>query len=435
MLLALAGLCGFAIYKNHNTGGYAINTVINGVDCSGLSASQAEKKLVGIWNRKGFKIVNEGKEIVSINKLDFEYDILNQLEKLEKKNYIDTILSFYGIRKNERNIKIKVKKQTAAFKKALNKVKYPVSGKKVKTRNAYLDMKDRSFNIVPEVYGNMIQKGRVREAAVDLIERGRFVMHYVESDYYKEPKILSTNKKLVARQKFCRKYLKAKIVLDLRYAKIEIVPKQLERLITVDPATEAMIANRSKVEKYVANLAPEADMNFNTAIRTYGRTLNQGKLRDNLIKTINSGKDRLIKVKFSGTSGGANLGGTYVEVDLSAQRMWLYIKGKQIVTTPVVTGNITENYATPVGTYSIFYMERNATLKGVNRDGSKYASPVSFWMPFNGGIGLHDAPWKSRFGDGEYLTHGSHGCINMPYTPARITFENVKIGTKVVVHQ
>ena len=64
MLLALAGLCGFAIYKNHNTGGYAINTVINGVDCSGLSASQAEKKLVGIWNRKGFKIVNEGKEIV-----------------------------------------------------------------------------------------------------------------------------------------------------------------------------------------------------------------------------------------------------------------------------------------------------------------------------------------------------------------------------------
>lgn len=80
-------------------------------------------------------------------------------------------------------------------------------------------------------------------------------------------------------------------------------------------------------------------------------------------------------------------------------------------------------------------MEINATLKGVNRDGSKYASPVSFWMPFNGGIGLHDAPWKSRFGDGEYLTHGSHGCINMPYTPARITFENVKIGTKVVVHQ
>ena len=86
-----------------------------------------------------------------------------------------------------------------------------------------------------------------------------------------------------------------------------------------------------------------------------------------------------------------------MEVDLSAQRMWLYIKGKQIVTTPVVTGNIAENYATPVGTYSIFYMERNATLKGVNRDGSKYASPVSFWMPFNGGIGLHDAPWKSRF--------------------------------------
>ncbi len=39
------------------------------------------------------------------------------------------------------------------------------------------------------------------------------------------------------------------------------------------------------------------------------------------------------------------------------------------------------------------YKQRDATLKGQG-----YASPVKFWMPFNGGIGFHDASWRNTFG-------------------------------------
>ena len=67
-------------------------------------------------------------------------------------------------------------------------------------------------------------------------------------------------------------------------------------------------------------------------------------------------------------------------------------------------------------TYSLTYKSRNKTLRGTKKpDGTyEYETPVAYWMPFNGGIGFHDATWQSSFGGNRYLSHGSHGCVNMP---------------------
>ena len=60
--------------------------------------------------------------------------------------------------------------------------------------------------------------------------------------------------------------------------------------------------------------------------------------------------------------------------------------------------------------------ERNRVLRGTKQPNGKYEyeSPVSYWMPFNKGIGLHDASWRSTFGRDIYINSGSHGCINLP---------------------
>ena len=76
----------------------------------------------------------------------------------------------------------------------------------------------------------------------------------------------------------------------------------------------------------------------------------------------------------------------------------------------------------------------HTTLKGKNADGSDYASPVTYWMPFNGGIGMHDATWRSTFGGKIYLNAGSHGCVNMPYQKAGSVYNNVSAGYPIVVH-
>ena len=128
--------------------------------------------------------------------------------------------------------------------------------------------------------------------------------------------------------------------------------------------------------------------------------------------------------------GKDDIGNTYVEIDLTGQHMWFYKNGLLITQGDVVTGTYgSDKTRTPVGIYKIDYKDRNATLKGED-----YAAPVDFWLPFNGGIGIHDASWRDKFGGELYKTGGSHGCINTPYDVAKTIFDNIETGTPVVCY-
>ena len=65
--------------------------------------------------------------------------------------------------------------------------------------------------------------------------------------------------------------------------------------------------------------------------------------------------------------------------------------------------------------------------------GPGYASPVSYWMPFNGGVGLHDATWRGSFGGTIYKTNGSHGCVNIPLKAAKVVYENLTYTMPIIV--
>ena len=117
--------------------------------------------------------------------------------------------------------------------------------------------------------------------------------------------------------------------------------------------------------------------------------------------------------------GPSDIGDTYVEIDLSKQHVWFYKDGSLVTEGDVVTGNLSKKTDTPPGVYFLNYKEKNATLKGED-----YSTPVDFWMPFNGGIGLHDAKWRNKFGGDIYKTSGSHGCVNCPPELAKTFFFN-----------
>jgi len=112
----------------------------------------------------------------------------------------------------------------------------------------------------------------------------------------------------------------------------------------------------------------------------------------------------------------------------------MYVNGKCIVESPFVSGNVAGGYATPVGIYYLTYKTTNTFLEGYNGDGSKYSSFVNYWMPFNGGIGLHDATWRSKFGGNIYLTNGSHGCINLPYSVAQKIYNNINTSIPIILY-
>ena len=103
-----------------------------------------------------------------------------------------------------------------------------------------------------------------------------------------------------------------------------------------------------------------------------------------------------------------------MEVDLTNQKLYLYKNSELIMSSNIVSGSVSQTHMTPTGVYKVYSMEKNTVLRGAD-----YASPVSFWMPFNGGVGFHDATWRSSFGGTIYQYNGSHGCINMPYEKAK----------------
>ena len=130
-------------------------------------------------------------------------------------------------------------------------------------------------------------------------------------------------------------------------------------------------------------------------------------------------------------------GKTFVEIDISSQHVYYYQDGTCVWDSKCVTGTATNpDRATPTGVFALKYKQRDRVLRGrINPQTGKpsYESPVSYWMPFNGNIGLHDANWRSSFGGNIYLKSGSHGCINLPPKNAKTLYNLITPGTVIVV--
>ena len=122
------------------------------------------------------------------------------------------------------------------------------------------------------------------------------------------------------------------------------------------------------------------------------------------------------------------INGTFIIIDLSLQKVVLFKNNNIFLSTSATTGK--NETPTNIGLFKIYNKETNRYLIGQD-----YKSFVEYWMPFDGGIGLHDASWRKKFGGEIYKQNGSHGCVNLPPSVAETIYNNIEIGTKVLVHK
>jgi len=118
----------------------------------------------------------------------------------------------------------------------------------------------------------------------------------------------------------------------------------------------------------------------------------------------------------------------YVIVDLSKQRLYMYNDEELCYLAPVTTGK--NSTPSDIGSFKIWYKGRNEEII------PDYM--VDYWMPYNSAYeGLHDAErWrKEGYGTDNYIYNGSNGCINMRREDAKVIYDNVSIGTKVLIHK
>jgi lipoprotein-anchoring transpeptidase ErfK/SrfK len=119
--------------------------------------------------------------------------------------------------------------------------------------------------------------------------------------------------------------------------------------------------------------------------------------------------------------------GKWIEVDLSQQRLTMYIGN-----TPVASYLISSGMArtpTEVGEFHIYSKLPLTTMTGTIL-GEYYYIPNIPWVSyFDGGEAFHGTYWHHNFGHPM-----SHGCINMTIADAKTLYDFAPVGTKVIVH-
>lgn len=156
------------------------------------------------------------------------------------------------------------------------------------------------------------------------------------------------------------------------------------------------------------------------------QTVDTQALADDIIYCLENGISGARTAPYSAKGKGwtHDFGGSYVEIDLTHQRLWVYQDYECKLYTPVVTGNLSEEWNTPTGIFKVYQRIYPTRAGRVFR----------YWMPFLGAYGLHDANWRSEFRSDEYLFEGSHGCVNIPPENFVTVYNTVSVGTPVIIY-
>ncbi|WP_315308691.1 L,D-transpeptidase family protein [Pseudoramibacter alactolyticus] len=305
---------------------------------------------------------------------------------------------------------------------------------------------DGDVRIKAAVTGNRLDKVRLKTAILKAVATGDETIYLKKDRCYVEPKYQKDSPAVKRAAKVMRRYAKAKITYLFGTDSEVVDSKVFGSWLTVDGDMHVTV-DEAKAADYLYQLALRTNTAYgkHTFKTTGGNTITvnggsygwridrEAELRQ-LIVDIKSSKavNREPAYKQRGKTRKSiyeDIGNSYVEVSIAQQHMWVYKDGRQVVSTPVVTGNTLAGHGTTPGVYYIAYKARHATLKGED-----YKTPVSYWMPFNGGQGIHDSWWRGAYGGTIYRGGGSHGCVNTPPGQVPAVYANVETGTPVVVY-
>lgn len=314
----------------------------------------------------------------------------------------------------------------------------------VEPKNPTFEYGDNGYEIVDAVSGNKINKDLLFESISKSIINGEKNLNLDKVDCYEKPQYTKDSKEVKEAKAILDKYCNSTITYNINGKEKILDGSTISKWINVDDEFKVNL-NKDSIINYVDKLAMECNTigdtrNFKSSLGNtvevsggnYGTVIDKEEEVSFLETAIVEGKVTSREPEYLQTAfskGVDDIGNTYVEVNLSSQHIWFYKNGQLITEGDVVTGNVSTNCATPAGVYRLNYKEKNATLRGEN-----YETPVSFWMPFNGGIGIHDATWRSAFGGNIYYNSGSHGCVNAPYDVANAIFNNIEPGTPVICY-
>ena len=308
----------------------------------------------------------------------------------------------------------------------------------------YIDEK-KGYEIIPETAGTELSMEKVLEIITEKLYAAETSLNLEEEQCYVEAAVKENDANLNDILNTANSWLSTTIVYNWNENEVVLDAEELKDWVNVK--ADEVTLDEEAVSKFVKEQANKFDTYGKPKkfITTHGVELTLKSPNYGWKTDIETESEELIRLIYQGSKtekepvysikalkkGMNDVGSSYVEADLTHQHLYVYQNGTVVFETDFVSGtmNSTPDCMTPAGIFGLTYKTTNAVLRGAD-----YETPVSYWMPFYGNYGMHDATWRVNFGGTIYQEHGSHGCINLPLDSAAAIYNYVSTGFPIICY-
>ena len=423
------------------------NTRVGGISYGNLSPAEAENRRSNEDLQYTIRILGrDGAEaVLTAQDIGFRCVYAKTMGQIkQEQNPFLWPMSFFTVEDHAAERTVNYDRNLLAEK--LREISFLQAENMVQPKDAYLggfDAAEHQYVIVPEEEGTVIVPERMQQSIQDALLQHMELVDLDQSGCYQEPAIRSDDTGLLAQLEKKNHFTGSQITFtfgdDTEVVDFSVFGEWMEEVNGSVSVNEAKLTEYveqmdekystyrkdehfTTVDGYVLNL-PKGDFGWKINVEEESK-----QLAEELLAGTQESREPVWYSR-GVTFGESDIGDFYVEVDITDQVVYVIEKGEVIFTTSCVTGSVAKHCDTPAGIHSVFYKARNAILRGPD-----YATPVKYWMPFNKGIGLHDASWRSRFGGTIYQYNGSHGCVNLPTSAAAKIYDYVYVGCPVICY-
>ena len=444
-------------YQNYFFNG----TTINGVDCSDMTAKEAETKIKeqAANYTLNVKFKDNDTKSVSGKDIDYTYAGDGSVESVLKKQ--NSFLWFLGNGGKEKDSQVTMQYSQEKLDAVIDGFdEFQSADGENAPASAYITFQNNEFEIVDAVMGEGMDLTLAKQCIENALINADTEVDLEKAGVYDGTLVTADDETLNAQKDQLNELVRASITYSMPDGTTQILDgNTMKDWLAVDAdGNYSKDENQwnERVKEYVANLAAAIDTDgkdhtfpatgieggVTISQEGYGWKVDQEQEIAKIAEEVDAHaadarEPQYAQREFAASTENNGFGKTYVEVDASRQHIWLYKDGNLVVDGDCVTGLMEQSSYTKPGIYTTAAKENQKKLHGeLQADGSySWERDVDSWIPFNGEIGFYDASWRSSFGGNLYLTAGSTtGSVALPTAVAQALYDNVDDGTPVIVY-
>lgn len=439
---------GLALYYRN---AFPYGTWINNVYCTGKSIEQVNKELAKDFVYEGVTVIDKdgGRYLLSAEDIGYRFDFGAALEIYQSQQnpwmWVDSLFQ-----SREAELSPVISYDRAAFADAFEALPFAQGWREAREYRLEIVRGDGGYALVNERM-DVLSVEAAKRAVEEAIEGFQTEVSLTEAGCYQDLPLTEQMRETLAVWEKLERFQQCSVVYKLGEEEIPVDATLVSGWIATDGNGRFLLdeagqpqLRENAIEDFVADLAARYDtVGASRQFRAtrggtvtvegglYGNRIDQEAEVAYLTKAFRDKRSEVHEpayIQMAKAQGSEDIGSTYIEVDMGQQKMYYYADGVLEIDTPIVTGNISRRMGTPSGVNYVYAKQKNRILRGQG-----YASPVDFWMPVKGNIGIHDASWRGEFGGSIYQTNGSHGCINTPRAAMEKLYAMAEIGTPVIM--